>query len=173
MDGSSLASWDTAEQSNVTWSEVMIEPCLERLPLALPQTTTKGNLPNFSLPQKRSKDNSVLVPTTPTNNPPLCAFPPLDQLNTKVCSTNIEHSMWTEESVCVLHFSWMNIGDYFQGYWTPPEDECDIPTLPSFDPKLLANAPPELLRGSRQSMVRIFNDNPAKPSLLIPYLSTH
>ena len=49
----------------------------------------------------------------------------------------------------------MHIREYFQGYWTPPEEECDIPTLPSFDPKLLANAPPELLRGSRQSMVRI------------------
>ena len=48
------------------------------------------------------------------------------------------------------------IRDLFQGYWTPPEEECDIPTLPSFDPKLLANAPPELLRGSRQSMVRIY-----------------
>ena len=90
MDGSSLASWDTAEQSVVTWSEVMMEPtmvgepCLERLPLALPQT---------------ERGIQVLVPTTPTNNPPLCAFPPLDQLNTKVCLTNIEHSMWTEESV--------------------------------------------------------------------------
>ena len=54
------------------------------------------------------------------------------------------------------------IVDLFQGYWTPPEDECDIPTLPSFDPKLLANAPPELLRGSRQSMVRICYDFSAK-----------
>ena len=55
----------------------------------------------------------------------------------------------------VLFAAWMHIKDNLQGYWTPPEEECDIPTLPSFDPKLLANAPPELLRGSRQSMVRI------------------
>ena len=86
VDGSSLASWDTAEQSVVTWSEVMMEPtmvgepCLERLPLALPQTQTKRGI-------------QVLVPTTPTNNPPLCAFPPLDQLNTKVCPTNIVQNM--------------------------------------------------------------------------------
>ena len=85
VDGSSLASWDTAEQSVVTWSEVMIEPtmlaspCLERLPLALPPQTKQGV--------------QVLVPTTPTNNPTLCAFPPLDQLNTKVCPTNIVQNM--------------------------------------------------------------------------------
>ena len=84
VDGSSLASWDTAEQSVVTWSEVMMEPtmvgepCLERLPLALPQT---------------ERGIQVLVPTTPTNNPPLCAFPSLDQLNTKVCPTNIVQNM--------------------------------------------------------------------------------
>ena len=85
VDGSSLASWDTAEQSVVTWSEVMMEPtmlgspCLERLPLALPQT---------------KQGVQVLMPTTPTNNPTLCAFPPLDQLNTKVCHTNIVHNIY-------------------------------------------------------------------------------
>ena len=81
VDGSSLASWDTAEQSVVTWSEVMMDnsPCLERLPLALPLQTKQGV--------------QVLVPTTPTNNPTLCAFPPLDQLNTKVCPTNIVQNM--------------------------------------------------------------------------------
>ena len=155
MDGSSLASWDTAEQSVVTWSEVMMEPtmvgspCLERLPLALPQPQTKQGI-------------QVLLPTTPTNNPPLCAFPPLDQLNTKVCPTNIVHicRQRCSERVCytmpgcTMHNA-LHIKDNLQGYWTPPEEECDIPTLPSFDPKLLANAPPELLRGSRQSMVRI------------------
>ena len=84
VDGSSLASWDTAEQSVVTWSEVMMEPtmvgspCLERLPLALPHSQTQGI--------------QLLLPTTPTNNPPLCAFPPLDQLNKKVCPTNIVHT---------------------------------------------------------------------------------
>ena len=33
-----------------------------------------------------------------------------------------------------------------QGYWTPPEEEPDIPVLPQFDEALLAGAPPELLR---------------------------
>jgi len=36
-----------------------------------------------------------------------------------------------------------------QGYWTPPEEETDIPALPQFDENLLLNAPPELLRGNR------------------------
>ena len=97
MDGSSLASWDTAEQSVVTWSEVMMEPtmvgspCLERLPLALPQPQTKQGI-------------QVLLPTTPTNNPPLCAFPPLDQLNTKVCPTNIVHICRQRCSECECYF---------------------------------------------------------------------
>lgn len=44
VDGSSLASWDTAEQSVVSRSEVDLSArgtqCLERLPLALPTMPT-------------------------------------------------------------------------------------------------------------------------------------
>lgn len=33
-----------------------------------------------------------------------------------------------------------------EGYYTPPEDEFVLPNLPQMDPRLLVNAPPELLR---------------------------
>ena len=34
-----------------------------------------------------------------------------------------------------------------QGYWTPPEDEVQIPSLPDLDEAALRHAPPQLLRG--------------------------
>ena len=46
----------------------------------------------------------------------------------------------------MVKFSFLN-ADYTQGYWTPPEDEVQIPTLPQFDDSMLRNAPPQLLRG--------------------------
>ena len=46
-----------------------------------------------------------------------------------------------------------------QGYWTPPEEEVEIPKLPQYDELLLHNAPPELLRGRLKETNAWLNDS--------------
>ena len=46
-----------------------------------------------------------------------------------------------------------------QGYWTPPEEEVEIPQLPQYDEMLLRNAPPELLRGRLKETKAWLNDS--------------
>ena len=46
-----------------------------------------------------------------------------------------------------------------QGYWTPPEEEVEIPKLPQYDEMLLRNAPPELLRGRLKETNAWLNDS--------------
>ena len=89
MDGSSLASWDTAEQSVVTWSEVMMQPTMVELPLVIPNIQPAMDRLPLALPNNSPSDRGV-QPTT--NHPPLCAFQPLDRLNKKVCPTNIVYN---------------------------------------------------------------------------------
>ena len=47
----------------------------------------------------------------------------------------------------------------WQGYWTPPEEEVEIPKLPQYDELLLRNAPPELLRGRLKETNAWLNDS--------------
>ena len=89
MDGSSLASWDTAEQSVVTWSEVMMQPTMVELPLVIPNIQPAMDRLPLALPNHSPSDRGV---QPPTNHSPLCAFQPLDRLNKKVCSTNIVYN---------------------------------------------------------------------------------
>jgi len=59
-------------------------------------------------------------------------------------------------SYCCLPMPCVNDSDSFQAYWTPPESEGElpgIPALPPVDPRILSNAPRDLLRSSSASAV--------------------
>jgi len=121
----SLVSYDTAEQSLVSQSEVAVRHKADSL-------SVSGDNPEWL---------ALAVNTSSFNQP---NKQPLD-----ITAVNLNNSFG------LPHLDNFNK----QGYWTPPEEEVEIPQLPQYDEILLRNAPPELLRGRLNDTKAWLNDS--------------
>jgi len=119
----SVVSYDTAEQSFVSHSEVDGRDNISEVLKVIDQNPE-------TLALAVTSPNPVRNKLTINNTPQL-------RLNIPTNSAVIMNNPFTLPVNPKFH----------KGYYTPPQEEIEIPSLPNFDENVLKNAPPELLRG--------------------------